>query len=111
VFADADARTVTGLAINLRNNRGGNEPMIGPLKSGLAARPKSVGPFHVLIGAGTFSSAVINAQQLHNSLSATLVGENSGGMPPAYSRSLGQGRQLRAKKMLRLPGCSPRAAR
>ena len=84
LFADADAQTVKRVVIGLRNNGGGNERVIGPLKSGLAERRKSVGPIYVLIGPGTFSSAVINAQQLHSSLSATLVGENSGGRPGGY---------------------------
>jgi hypothetical protein len=84
VFADADAHTVKRVVIDLRNNGGGNERVIGPLKSALSERRSKVGPIYVLIGPATFSSAVSNAEQLHHSLGATLVGENSGGMPGGY---------------------------
>jgi hypothetical protein len=61
--------------------------MIGPLKSGLVSRLKSLGRIDVLIGPGTFSSAVANAADLRHSLSATLVGEPTGGSPGGYGEN------------------------
>jgi C-terminal processing protease CtpA/Prc len=84
VLAGADSHTVKRVVIDLRWNGGGNEHVIDPLRSGLEARLKSVGPVYVLIGPGTFSSAVDNAVTLRKDLSATLVGEPSGGMPGGY---------------------------
>jgi hypothetical protein len=84
VLADADANTVRRVVIDLRANGGGDSRVIGPLKSGLATRLKSVGNVYVLIGPATFSSAVLNAVELRKALKATLVGEPSGGMPGGY---------------------------
>jgi hypothetical protein len=84
VLADADSHAVKRVVIDLRNNGGGNEHVIGPLKDGLASRLKKVGPIYVLIGPGTQSSAVENAATLRKELSAKLIGEPSGGMPGGY---------------------------
>jgi hypothetical protein len=84
VMADADSHTVKRVVIDLRQNGGGNSRIIGPLKSGLAARLKSVGNVYVFIGPNTFSSAVDNAIELQRDLKATLVGAPSGGMPEGY---------------------------
>jgi hypothetical protein len=70
--------------IDLRQNGGGDSRVIGPLKSGLAARLKAIGHVYVLIGPMTFSSAVDNAMDLHRDLHATLVGEAAGGQPAGY---------------------------
>ncbi len=84
VLADADTKAVNRVVIDLRNNGGGNEHVINPLKGGLASRLKKVGPIYVLIGPATYSSAVDNAATLRKELSARLVGEPSGGMPGGY---------------------------
>jgi len=84
VLADADARHPRRVVIDLRFNGGGNSRVIGPLKSGLAARRKAAGGMYVLIGPGTFSSAELNAEELKRSLKATLVGEATGGKPGGY---------------------------
>jgi C-terminal processing protease CtpA/Prc len=83
-FAEADAHTVKRVVIDLRWNGGGDSRVIGPLKSGLTARGKALGHIYVLIGPGTFSSALDNAMELHKDLAATLVGEPSGGSPDGY---------------------------
>jgi len=83
-LADADSHTVKRVVIDLRFNGGGDSSVINPLKSGLASRLKSLGRIYVLIGPDTFSSGVQNAEELHKDLSATLVGEATGGMPGGY---------------------------
>jgi hypothetical protein len=69
---------------HLRRNGGGDSHVIGPLKRGLTARRNKLGKFYVLIGPGTFSSAVDNAIELQRSLGAVFVGEPSGGKPSSY---------------------------
>jgi C-terminal processing protease CtpA/Prc len=83
-LAEADAHVLKRVVIDLRQNGGGDSRVISPLKSGLASRRKSIGHVYVLIGPATFSSAVDNATVLRRDLSATLVGEPSGGKPGGY---------------------------
>ena len=84
VLTDADARPVKRVVIDLRWNGGGDSRVIGPLVGGLASRAKKAGAVYALIGAGTFSSAILNAQELRQKLHARLVGEPTGGMPSSY---------------------------
>lgn len=84
VLADADNNTVKRVVIDLRRNGGGDAHVFGPLKNGLELRLQRDGTVYVLIGPGTFSSAVDNAVELRRDLSAVLVGEPSGGMPGGY---------------------------
>jgi hypothetical protein len=84
VLAAADANTVKRVVIDLRGNGGGDSRVINPLVHGLNLRVKSVGPFYVLIGPNTFSSAIDNAVTLRRELSAVLAGEPTGGMPDGY---------------------------
>jgi hypothetical protein len=83
-LADADAHNVQRVVIDLRGNGGGDSRVIGPLKSGLRQRLTKVGHIYVLIGPGTFSSAVENAIELRADLHATLVGEAPGMKPNTY---------------------------
>ncbi len=83
-LAEADAHPVKRVVIDLRHNGGGDSRVIGPLKSGLAARLQAIGHVYVLIGPLTFSSAVDNASELRHSLHATLVGEKAGETPDGY---------------------------
>lgn len=84
VLADADAHQVRRVIIDLRGNSGGNSEVINPLRNGLLARKRKLGRFYVLIGASTFSSGLLNAEQLHTQLHATLVGEPTGERPGSY---------------------------
>ena len=84
VLAEADAHPVKRVVIDLRFNGGGKSWVIDPLMSGLASRAKSIGHPYVLIGPGTFSSALLNAIDLHEKLKATLVGEPTGGSLNIY---------------------------
>ncbi len=66
------------IIIDLRYNSGGDsrvlDPFIGMLKKNREGRN-----FFGLIGPSTFSSAILNAIELKNSLDATLVGSPTGG--------------------------------
>jgi hypothetical protein len=84
VLADADTHTVKPVVIDLRENGGGDSRVIRPLMSGLVKRLGKVGPFYVLIGPRTFSSAVDNAVELRDTLHATLMGEATGGKASSY---------------------------
>lgn len=67
--------------MDLRWNGGGDSRVIGPLKSALA---KGKAKVYALIGAQTFSSALMNAMEMQRELHATLVGEPAGGKPSGY---------------------------
>jgi hypothetical protein len=84
VLVATDSKAVKRVVIDLRWNGGGDSNVINPLKNGLASRLKKPVKVMVLIGPETFSSAVDNAAELHKSLSATLVGEPSGGTTDGY---------------------------
>jgi hypothetical protein len=84
VLVAADSNFVKHVVIDLRWNGGGDSSVINPLKNGLASRLRRPLKVMVLIGPGTFSSALDNAAELHKSLSATLVGEPSGGTTDGY---------------------------
>lgn len=77
---------VRKLVIDIRNNPGGNstllEPFIGELRK--CKKLNKAGGIFVIIGRGTFSSALINAYSLKNKTSAIFIGEASGGKPNCY---------------------------
>ncbi|GJQ27559.1 MAG: hypothetical protein HBSAPP02_25910 [Phycisphaerae bacterium] len=74
------------LIIDLRRNGGGNSMVIDAMYPHLLRRPGLRAPGHllVLIGRGTFSSAMMNAIQLRQRYGAVLIGEPTGGSPNAY---------------------------
>jgi C-terminal processing protease CtpA/Prc len=81
-----DQLKIEKVIVDLRFNGGGNSevarPLIDVLKNNKQINQK--GNLFVLIGRGTFSSAVINAQQLRTETAATLVGEGTGQKPNHY---------------------------
>ena len=88
-FAEFTAAVAAALApgdrliIDLRANGGGNSEVARPLLA-LVARDRALAArTFVLIGRGTFSSAVLNALALADA-GATLVGETAGGAPSHY---------------------------
>ena len=83
-LAEADTHAVNRVVVDLRQNGGGDSRVIAPLASGLASRRSSLRHLYVLIGPNTFSSALVNAIDLHDKLKATLVGEPTGGKPSSY---------------------------
>jgi hypothetical protein len=84
VMREIDAHPVQRVVLDLRWNGGGDSSVIGPLKNALASRPQLAGHIYVLIGAGTFSSALLNAIDWKQHLHATLAGEPTGGKPGSY---------------------------
>ena len=83
-LAFADQHPVERLVIDLRSNGGGNSRMIDPLLDGLVARPALEHRVFVLIGRGTFSSAMLDAIEMSTRLHARLVGYPTGGNPNGY---------------------------
>ena len=75
MFAFADCHPVERVIVDLRFNGGGNSSMIRPLTDGLKSRPTLPSKVVVLVGPGTFSSAVINARNLQTEVHARLLGE------------------------------------
>ncbi len=74
------------LVVDLRRNGGGNSMVIDAMYPHLLWRPGLRAPGHllVLIGRGTFSSAMMNAVQLRQRYGAVLIGEPTGGSPNGY---------------------------
>jgi hypothetical protein len=86
VFALVDRNPETRLVLDLRFNGGGDEGVITPFLEALEARPifQEPGKLFVIIGRGTYSSALQNAITLSREHKAVLVGEPSGGKPNQY---------------------------
>lgn len=78
-----DEQKMAKVIIDLRRNSGGNSALLHPLIAGLASRPdmNQGGKLFVLTGRTTFSSAMMNAQELRDQTNATLIGEPTGGKP------------------------------
>ncbi len=71
--------------VDLRYNGGGNSSLFEPMIDGLSGLQKKQGfPIDVLIGTGTFSSALINAVQLKQQTDCRLVGSPTGGSVNHY---------------------------
>jgi len=83
VFEAVDQNTVDRFVIDLRRNGGGNSSIFESMIPELVKRTdiNQNDRFFVIVGRGTFSSAVLNAIQLKNRTQATFVGEPSGGKP------------------------------
>jgi hypothetical protein len=72
--------------IDVRNNPGGSSALLQPAIDGLKNSPdiNQRGHLFVVIGRGTFSSALINAVTLRQQTNAILIGEPTGGKPNAF---------------------------
>jgi hypothetical protein len=86
VLAQIDSRSVERVVIDLRRNGGGNSALAQPLISGLRKRMpiNQKGKLFVLIGPGTYSSAMQNALELRQRTQAILIGLPTGGSPNAF---------------------------
>jgi hypothetical protein len=86
VFALVDRSPDTRLVLDLRFNGGGDQGVITPFIEAIKTRPMfdQPGKLFVIIGRGTYSSALQNAITLSREYNATLVGEPTGGKPNQY---------------------------
>jgi hypothetical protein len=86
VFDLVDRSQDTRLVLDLRFNGGGNEAVLTPFIQAIEERPgfNEPGKLFVIIGRGTYSSALQNAITLSREYSATLIGEPTGGKPNHY---------------------------
>lgn len=77
------------IVIDLRYNKGGDSSIISPLVEGLAKlkEQKDIAVY-VLIGEDSFSSAIMNAEQMKERLDAILVGRPTGGSVSHYGEIL-----------------------
>jgi hypothetical protein len=89
VFALLDQDPEARLVLDVRYNGGGYESVIEPLLKALEKRPafNEPGKLFVIIGRGTFSSALQNAITLSREYHAALVGEPTGGKPNHYGET------------------------
>jgi hypothetical protein len=89
LFAFIEANPVERMVIDLRFNGGGASWIIQPLVDSLRAHPtlSQPGRVRVLIGARTFSSALMNAIELQEAVGATLIGSPTGGRPNGYGET------------------------
>jgi len=89
VLDDIDRRAPRAVIVDLRANGGGNSSVIDPLLQGLRARSylAQSGRLFALIGASTFSSALMNAISLKRENGAILVGGPTGGKPNGYGET------------------------
>jgi hypothetical protein len=86
VLSVARSHPVTRWVIDLRENGGGSNRLIGPLREGLAQRAARE-PIAVLIGGHTFSAGVDAAIDFKTRLRATLVGGPTGGRPNGFGNA------------------------
>lgn len=86
VFKLIDRNPETRLVLDVRFNGGGNEAVLTPFIETVKAHPSvnTSGKLFVIIGRGTYSSALQNAITLSLETDALLVGEPTGGKPNHY---------------------------
>ena len=85
VLATIDVQDPEHVIIDLRYNGGGDSSLFEPMVDALATRQKAKGfQLDVLIGEGTFSSALMNAMHFKERTEARLVGSPSGGSVNHY---------------------------
>lgn len=94
--------------VDLRRNSGGNSALLNPFITGIAEREaiNRADRLLVLMGAGTFSSGAMNAEQFRRDTKATLMGEATAGRPLSWMevRSIALPNSLvRVTYMLRAP--------
>jgi hypothetical protein len=86
VLAQIDSQPPVRVIIDLRRNGGGDSALAQPLIRDLRRRPaiNQKGKLFVLIGPGTYSSAMQNALELRQGTHAILIGLPTGGSPNAF---------------------------
>jgi hypothetical protein len=81
-----DSNRPDKLVFDMRRNGGGNSAIADPLIERISRHPEinSKGRLFVVIGARTYSSAILNAIAFGNRTEAVFVGEPTGGKPNHY---------------------------
>jgi hypothetical protein len=88
MFAFIETNPVERLVIDLRENGGGDSEHIKPLMEALARRPAldRAGHLFVVVGRGTYSSAMLNVVELDQQTNAVFVGEPPASVPDHYGQ-------------------------
>jgi len=116
VFSLVDGHPGSRLVLDLRFNGGGNEAVLNPFIKAIKARPaiNDKGHLFVIIGRGTYSSALQNAITLHQETNTILIGEPTGGKPNHYGEvryfnlpNVGLRVQYSTRYWLNYPGSDP----
>jgi hypothetical protein len=116
VFNLIDRNPGTRLVLDVRFNGGGNESVLNPFIEAVKEHPSvnTTGKLFVIIGRGTYSSALQNAITLSLETNAILVGEPTGGKPNHYGEvrnftlpNVGLRIQYSTRYWLNYPGGDP----
>jgi len=88
MFDLIDAREVSRLIIDVRHNGGGDSEHVEPLFEELARRPSldREGHLFVIVGRGTYSSAMQNVVEFERRTRAIFVGETPSSVPNHYGQ-------------------------
>ena len=85
LFDFIDTHPVERLVVDMRDNGGGDSTLLVPFITRIKAHPLNrQGVLFVIVGRGTFSSAMLNALKLVQETEATFVGEPTSGSPAHY---------------------------
>lgn len=85
MLAFIDAHPVERLVVDMRDNGGGDSSLLAPFVRQLKGHALNrQGALYVIVGRGTFSSAVLNALDLAQETEAIFVGEPTSGSPAHY---------------------------
>jgi len=116
VFNLIDRNPGIRLVLDVRFNSGGNEAVLAPFIQAVKDHPSvnTTGKLFVIIGRGTYSSALQNAITLSLETEAILVGEPTGGKPNHYGEvrnfklpNIGLRIQYSTRYWLNYPGSDP----
>ena len=116
VFDLIDQHPDSRLILDLRFNGGGNEAVLTPFLEAIKSRTSlnTQGNLFVIIGRGTYSSALQNAITLQQDTNAILIGEPTGGKPNHYGEvryfnlpNVGLLVQYSTRYWLNYPGSDP----
>ncbi len=83
ILQEIDDKSPEKVIIDLRRNGGGNSILLWPLKNGIKNKSaiNTQDKLFILIGPGTYSSAMLNAFEFRRDTKAQLVGQPTGGSP------------------------------
>jgi hypothetical protein len=86
MWHDADSRQIDRFVIDIRDNTGGDNSLLGPLLAGIASRPSldAQGKLFLITGRRTYSAAMNLVTLMQDRTHVLLVGEAAGGSPKNY---------------------------